>query len=180
MAELRTLARPYARAAFEFAAESGSLAAWSEQLRLAATLAATGKVARVLGHPGWSAQRKAGIFRELCAEELTPALYNFIRLLADNKRLTLLPEISILFEQYRARRQKTVEVTVFSPFEVAPPTGERLARALTTKLQREVTVTTRIQADLLGGLLIRADDLVIDGSVRGHLQQLAAAMNSQE
>lgn len=178
MAELSTLARPYARAAFEYAREKGALVAWSEQLLLAAAVTATDTVAQVLSNPSLTAQQQAKTLTDVCGDSLNAEGANFIGLLADNKRLPLLPEISALFEQYKANQEKTVEVTVYSAFEVAPDTQQTLAQVLKTKLEREVNVDTEVDAELLGGVLIRAGDLVIDGSVRGRLNKLSEAMNS--
>ena len=180
MAELITLARPYARAAFDFARDAGDLRGWSEQLRLTAAVARTDTVAGVLKHPAWSAERQAGLLREVCGDRLNTAVENFIKLLASNRRLPLLPEIASLFEQFKTNLEKRVEVTVLSAFEMDDSTRETLAQAVTGKLNREVIVDTQTDADLLGGVLIRAGDLVIDGSVRGRLRKLSAAMNSQD
>ena len=98
--------------------------------------------------------------------------------LAVNKRLSLLPEIYSLFAQYKANQEKTVDVEVVSAFDLADATRDKLAAVLGKKLEREVKVRTSTDRNLLGGVLIRAGDLVIDGSIRGRLNKLAAAMNS--
>jgi F-type H+-transporting ATPase subunit delta len=98
--------------------------------------------------------------------------------LAQNKRLDLLPQITVLFAGYKANFEKSVDVEVVSAFELADEMTQKLAAALGRRLEREVNVHTTTDASLLGGVLIRAGDLVIDGSVRGRLNKLATAMNS--
>ena len=178
MAELSTLARPYARAAFEFARNRGELPTWSAQLATAAEVTLDAVMARLLSNPALTAEQQAQTLKEVCGDAINSHGQNFVSILASNKRLTLLPEIYALFEQYKANQEKTVDVKVFSAFEVAEQTEQALARVLRTKLEREVKVDTVVDKALLGGVLIRAGDLVIDGSVRGRLNKLAEAMNS--
>ena len=178
MAELSTLARPYARAAFEFARDRGELQTWSAQLASAAAVTLDVVMARVLGNPALTAAQQAQTLKDVCGDAINTHGQNFVSVLASNKRLTLLPEISAVFEQYKANQEKTVDVKVFSAFEVTEQTEQTLARVLRTKLEREVKVDSVVDKALLGGVLIRAGDLVIDGSVRGRLNKLAEAMNS--
>lgn len=178
MAELSTLARPYARAAFEHARGGSQLSQWSQQLAVAAAVAGDDVMAVVLRNPALTASQQAQMLNDVCGEELSGAAQNFIAILADNKRLPLLPEIHELFEQYKANQEKSVDVEVISAFDLADETRDKLAAVLGKKLEREVKVRTSTDSDLLGGVLIRAGDLVIDGSVRGRLNKLAEAMNS--
>jgi F-type H+-transporting ATPase subunit delta len=182
MAELSTLARPYARAAFEYARDhsqdNGALLVWAEQLQVAAAVTADETVAQVLSNPSLTAEQQAQILRDVCGDSLNAEGKNFVGLLASNKRLPLLPEIFALFEQYKANQEKTVDVTVYSAFEVDEQTQQTLAQVLKTKLERDVNVDSEVDASLLGGVLIRAGDLAIDGSVRGRLNKLSEAMNS--
>ena len=180
MAQASTLARPYARAAFEVAGADASWPQWSEQLAIAAAVVRDKTVAAALSEPSNTAAMMAATVIEVCADALTEPLRRFVRVLADNKRLALLPEIYSLFEQYRANREKTVEVELISAFDLKRATLQTLARVLGKKLQREVKIGTTVDRRLLGGALIRAGDLVIDGSVRGRLNKLAAAMNLQD
>ncbi|MCZ6829702.1 MAG: F0F1 ATP synthase subunit delta [Gammaproteobacteria bacterium] len=178
MAELSTLARPYARAAFEFARDRGELQTWSAQLASAAAVTLDAVMARVLSNPALTAEQQAQTLKDVCGDAINSHGQNFVSVLASNKRLTLLPEISAVFDQYKANQEKTVDVKVFSAFEVTEQTEQTLARVLRTKLEREVKVDSVVDKTLLGGVLIRAGDLVIDGSVRGRLNKLAEAMNS--
>jgi F-type H+-transporting ATPase subunit delta len=178
MAELSTLARPYARAVFEYSRDNGDLATWSAQLRVAAAVTLNDVMQQVLSNPALTAEQQAQALTGVCGDAINSQGSNFISILAGNKRLTLLPEIYALFETYKANQEKTIDVQVYSAFDVAEETRQTLAQVLTTKLEREVKVDSIVEPSLLGGVLIRAGDLVIDGSVRGRLNKLAEAMNS--
>ena len=177
MAELTTLARPYARAAFDAAQnEDGGLARWSDSLRLIAEIAEQPSMQTLLASPEHDDQFKAGLFLELCGEQLSAAGSNFVKLLAENQRLNLAPEIAEVFEQLRAEAEKTVEAEMVSAFEVSNEQRDKIAIALSKRLNREVVLNCSVDETLLGGAVIRAGDLVIDGSARGKLSQLATAL----
>lgn len=178
MAEQRTLARPYAKAAFEYARDHGQLDAWQRQLGLAAAVAATAAVDRVLGNPSLTAGQQAAAIVDVCGDELSPPLHNFLHILAENRRLRLVPEIAELFAQLKAAAERSVDVDIASAFEIPDHVRERLAGALRQRLDRDVKVRSAVDPSLLGGIVIRAGDTVIDGSVRGRLAKLAEAMNS--
>jgi F-type H+-transporting ATPase subunit delta len=178
MAELSTIARPYAKAAFEYARDNSALSQWAEQLATAAAVAQDAGMKSVLDDPALTAEQQARTFTDVCGEALGGEARNFIAVLASNKRLALLPEIHSLFAQYKANQEKSVDVEVVSAFDLADATRDKLADVLGKKLERQVKVRTSTDSDLLGGVLIRAGDLVIDGSVRGRLNKLAEALNS--
>ncbi len=178
MAELSTIARPYAKAAFEYARDSKQLSQWAEQLATASAVAADKGLQAALNDPALTAERQAAILSDVCGDELGAQARNFIGVLAANKRLSLLPEIFLLFTQYKANQEKSVDVEVVSAFDLDEVTRNRLAEVLGKKLERQVKVSTTTDRSLLGGVLIRAGDLVIDGSVRGRLNKLAAVINS--
>jgi F-type H+-transporting ATPase subunit delta len=178
MAELSTLARPYAKAAFEYARDKNALSQWSEQLATAAAVTQDSAMEAVLNNPSLTAEQQAQTLCDVCGEALAVEARNYIVILASNKRLALLPEINALFAQYKANQEKSVDVEVVSAFDLADAARDKLADVLGKKLEREVKVRTSIDKNLLGGVLIRAGDLVIDGSVRGRLNKLAEAMNS--
>ncbi|RDE18826.1 F0F1 ATP synthase subunit delta [Motiliproteus coralliicola] len=178
MAELSTVARPYTKAAFASAIEQKSLDQWSEMLAVAAQAASDEQVAALLGNPALSAEQKAGLVLDVCADKLNEQGQNFIKLLAENKRLPVLPEISVLFDRFKAEQQKSVDVEVTSAYKLTKEQQTNLAQALGAKLDREVNITSSQDKSLIGGLIVRTDDLVIDGSVRGKLQKLAEALGS--
>jgi F-type H+-transporting ATPase subunit delta len=178
MAELSTLARPYAKAAFEYALDKNALGPWYEQLETVAAVTAHKGMAGILNNPSLTAAQQASKLGDVCGDSLSAELRNFIAILASNKRLALLPEIYGLFAEYKANREKTVDVEVISAFDLADSARDRLAEVLGKKLERQVEVRTSTDSNLLGGVLIRAGDLVIDGSVRGKLDKLAEALTS--
>ena len=179
MAELSTLARPYAKAAFEYAVTiDQGLSTWSEQLATVAQVAQAEKMVKVLSSPSLTSDQQASQFIEVCGDSLSAKAQNFVRVLAENKRLLLLPEIAALYEEFKANREKTVDVEVASAFELDTVIQEKLAAALSTKLEREVNVHTHVDKQLIGGVVIRAADVVIDDSIRGRLNKLAEVMNS--
>lgn len=178
MAELTTLARPYAKAAFEVALNAGNLETWSKMLNQVAVVIENEKVLAVLSSPSLTGEQQAEIVINLCGDEINVQAQNFVSVLAENKRLELLPEIVDLFEILKANQEKTVEVDVLTAFPLADSTEQNIAKALKERLQREVSIRSEVDKSLLGGMIIRAGDLVIDGSVRGKLGKLAEAMNS--
>jgi len=167
MAEALTIARPYAKAAFETAQATQQLAAWSRMLAAAAA---------GVGEPAVQTLQIARIFIELVGQELGDSGANFIRLLAENRRLGLLPVIAQVFAQLRADAERTIEASVISASPLGDEERAALARALKQRLNREVTLQCETDSRLIGGAVIRAGDLVIDGSVRSKLERLGLAL----
>jgi F-type H+-transporting ATPase subunit delta len=178
MAELSTLARPYARAAFEVALQDNALDSWSSMLGMSAAVAGQESVRAMLTDPSLSTARVAQAFIDILGESVEAKGQNFIRLLAENKRLVLLPQISGLFDTLKANQEKSVDVEITTAFEVSSEISDKLANALKDRLQREIRLATSVDTTLIGGAVIRAGDTVIDSSVRGKLKKLAEAMNS--
>ena len=178
MAQLTTLARPYAKAAFETAVAADRLMDWSSMLGLLAALAKMEQVASFLAAPSRSAETQALTLIDLCSESLDKSGQNFVRVLANNKRLSLLPEVFKLFEELKAEREKTIEVEVISAFSMDAQAQQKLSLALKNRLKREIRLNTRVDKFLIGGIVVRAGDLVIDGSIRGKLNKLAETMNA--
>lgn len=178
MAEITTVARPYAKAAFQYALAQNQLAEWSAMLGFAAAVASDASVKPILGNPKLTAQAKADAVITVCGEKLSEQGRNFISLLASNKRLAALPEIAHLYELLRAEQEKTVDVELTTAFAATDEQVTSLATALKQKLGRGVAISNTIDTSLIGGAIIRAGDLVIDGSVRGKLTKLANTLNS--
>ncbi|MGQ9658856.1 MAG: F0F1 ATP synthase subunit delta [Thermochromatium sp.] len=174
--ELTTIARPYAEAAFAHAKESGQVDAWSEALRLLATVAADPDLAAQIDNPTVPRERIRDLLLDLCGPALPATLANLVRLLADNGRLVAIPEIARLFEERRIADQGVRYVLVRSAFEVEDAQRSALATALARRLNARVELTFEIDPALIGGLEIHAGDLVIDHSVRGKIKQLAHAL----
>lgn len=178
MAELSTLARPYAKAAFETAVASSTLAQWSEQLHVAAGVCSDNTIHNVLSSPSLTAEQQAQTFIDVCGDALGDGQQNLVRILSENKRLPLLVEIAKLFDQFKAQREKSVDLNITTAFMLDEDAEQQLASAFSRKFEREVNVSSVVDKDLLGGVVVRAGDLVIDGSLRGRLAKLAEAMNS--
>jgi F-type H+-transporting ATPase subunit delta len=178
MAELSTLARPYAKAAFGYALAHNDLGGWSKQLTIAAAVAESPTLKKLLSSPALTGEQRAKTLLDVCGDALGDKARNFIRVLAENKRLELLPNIQLQFEQLKANQEKSVDVDVVSAFALDSGLTQKLTQALRGKLQREVIVNASVDSSLLGGVLVRAGDVVIDGSIRGRLEKLAQAMSA--
>jgi F-type H+-transporting ATPase subunit delta len=185
VADNNTVARPYARAAFEVAQESNALAELSESLAVAKALMEDGQVAAFLLVPTLSdAQRLEflqGLFAKAVGEGSVFAggsLHgtNFIRLLLENDRVAVLPEIADHFEALKAKVENTVDAVITSAVPLSKEQQQAMAASLRKKLGREINVSTEIDEKLIGGAVIRAGDVVIDGSLRARLEGLANAL----
>ena len=193
--ERRTLARPYAEAVFRLAQERKTLKAWSEMLQLAAAVSADPQVAALIDSPRVPRERFIAFFLDVCGDaqgsasvaggttpgatkKLDKDAANFIHLLSENHRLVLLPEITALYELLRAQAEGRVEAEVISATAVSDAQLTEIASALKKRLGRDIDLSTRIDPALIGGIVIRAGDLVIDGSVQGKLHALATHLNS--
>lgn len=178
MAELTTIARPYAKAAFVFAKEHDALEQWEKMLGLAAAVAGDASMRAYLDQPELDDATKVSAFAEVCGDELDESGCNFVAQLAQNKRLPLLPIILQLFHELLAEQQQFTDVEMISAFELDDAATDKLVAALKKRLGTEVNVTTSVDQSLIGGVLVRAGDTVIDGSVRGRLNRLAEQLNS--
>lgn len=178
MAELATLARPYARAVFDYAVAAGDMQAWSEMLALLSAVAQQDKILQLCSAPDLTSEQQARAISGVSGDQLNNKGHNFVSLLAENRRLPLLPLVAQLFEGFKAQREKTVNVEITSAFPLEDSTEQKLAASLQKKLDRTVSVATSVNSELLGGVIIRTGDMVIDGSVRGKLAKLAEAIVS--
>ncbi|WP_049723045.1 F0F1 ATP synthase subunit delta [Gilvimarinus polysaccharolyticus] len=178
MAELITLARPYAKAAFTFARDNGDLAGWAKQLKTLAIVSGYSKVEKIISSPALTPAQQAGTLVEVCGDEIDAKVKNFVELLAENKRLALLPEVFALFDALKTAHEQSVDIEMTTAFELDDASQQKLADALSAKLARKIKVSTVVDSKLLAGVIIKAGDLVIDGSMRGRLEKLAKAINS--
>lgn len=176
MAELATLARPYANALFDVAKSEKALEQWSRMLAYLAAVAEADKVRQLLDSPELASEVKAQRLIDLCGEELSDRAKSAVRLLARNKRLGLIGEIREQFEVRKAEEERILEVEVISAFDLTAEQSNKLREALQRKFEREVNVTGRVDPNVLGGAIIRAGDTVIDGSIRGRLDKLAETL----
>jgi len=177
MAELTTLARPYAKAAFEYAIEAKQLVEWSEMLGFAAQVVSDEAMQELLTSPHFTKEEQSEAMLKVCSDRLSQQSINFIKLLAQNGRLVALPEIEVLFNFLRSEFEKTVDAKITSATSLNEQQIIQIKEKLAAKLGRQVETTVEVDADLLGGLIIQAEDLVIDGSVRGQLAKLSDTLN---
>ena len=168
-----TVARPYAEAVFDYAEKSGDLEAWSEMLRLLAALVQDPALSGAIGDPLFKREDLTELILQIGGDNLTKEGANLVKLLVENDRLPVLPEIAELYEELKAESQRVLTAHVRTAFPLEDAEQQMIADALKAKLGLDVSITTENDPELIGGIHIRAGDLVIDGSVRGHLQQLA-------
>lgn len=176
MAELATLARPYANAVFALARENQALDLWARRLALLAAAAEEERMRTLLQSPDVAAEGKAFRLADVCGDEIDERGRNFLLVLARNGRLPLLGEISRRFEELKAAEERNLDVEVLSTYPLSEAEAERLKGALQAKFGKEVRLASRVDASLLGGAVVRAGDTVIDGSVRGRLDKLAESI----
>ena len=183
MAENNTIARPYAQALFELAHASGELAKWSSSLDVARQLLDDGEVIAYLGDPEFSDAQRLDFLTGLFAKGGASLLAgddkkgtNFLKLLLEYGRIAVLPEIAMHFEALKAETENIVDVTVTSASPISATQQDTISTALRERLGRDVNIETQIQEDLIGGAVIKAGDVVIDGSLRARLDGLATAL----
>lgn len=176
MAEAATIARPYAKAAFMFARDAKALPAWSNAFREGAALLADPRVADLLTSPKVSIDQLVTLFAGLGGAGVEASWQNFVRLLATNKRLAVMPDIATQYDELRSDYENQMEVQVTSAIALSDAQQAKIAAAMKARLRREVRVSASLDPSLLGGAVIRAQDLVIDGSIKGRLQRLSFAL----
>jgi F-type H+-transporting ATPase subunit delta len=176
MAEKSTIARPYAQAAFDLAQQKGELKKWSEMLQLIAAVSSDALMQNMISNPSIEKEKVIDIINGVCADSLNDAGKNFVKVLAENGRLNVVTEIAERYELQRAEAEKTVDAEVTSAFPLSDTQVQQVTDALKKRLGREVNLVTRIDNSIVGGAIIRAGDMVIDGSVSGQLEKLATTL----
>ena len=172
MADFTTAARPYAKAVFEMAQESSTFEDWSGRLAFWSALVTHPEMSERLDAPGLTHQDRATMIETVVGDDMTDHGRNFIRLLSENNRLALLPDVHVLYEQLRAEAEGEIEATVTSAFELTDTQRDNIIAALSKRLDRKVRIVSEIDKDLIGGAIIRAGDLVIDGSLKGRVENM--------
>jgi F-type H+-transporting ATPase subunit delta len=178
MAEPSTVARPYAEAAFRLADEAGALARWMDMLAALAAVAEDARVRAAIGDPNFSDAQVAGLFISILAGKLSGDGENFVRVLAANGRLELLPEIRAQFEALKNEREGVVEAEVQSAFELSEAQLRDLVQRLEKKTGRKIRARVEINQDLIAGVRVILGDKVIDGSARAQLGALETALKA--
>lgn len=176
MSEALTTARPYAQAAFEEAQKLSDLKGWSEVLLALAEAVTYPEIRNVISSPRVVKAQLGDLLSDVLGGKLKPQQMNFIKVLAENQRLLLLPEIASIFEVLKSEAEKSVNVEVESAFELSAAQQDKIVSSLKKRMGREIKLTCKVNKELLGGVVIRAGDKVIDGSARTRLSEMATAL----
>jgi len=176
MAEISTVARPYSKAVFDLAQGHKKLAEWSTMLSFLSAVVDEPQMKSMITNTSINKDQLLKLMDDICSDKLDENGRNFIKVLLENRRLNLLPEIAVQFETLRADAEGTVEAELVSAFEVTDAQLAKISKALQKRLGRKVSLKSRVDEELIGGAIVRADDIVIDGSVAGRLQSLSNAL----
>ena len=177
MSELTTIARPYAKAAFDYAVEQKATDQWLQMLAFAAEVSANETVTELLSG-SVASETLADIFIKVCGDQIDEKGQNLIKLLAENGRLSVLPEVLALFVEMKAEFDSEIEVSVTSAVELNDAQQQELSGSLEKRFGRKVQLVCSVDATLVAGLIIEAGDTVIDGSVRSKLGRLATSLQA--
>lgn len=178
MAELNSIARPYANAVFELAQQQDELASWGAQLECLAAIAAHADVVSLAKNPRVAVAQLQQLILHVAGDKLHAGGVNLLKLLIRNVRLNVLPHIANLYAARRATAENVIAAQMITANELALPQREQFTAALQAKLGRQVKLEFAVDQDLLGGAVVRAGDWVIDGSVRAQLEQLSGVLNA--
>ena len=178
MAETVTIARPYAEAAFGAADAGGALAKWAQALDAMAHVAAHPEMRAAIGNPRLTDEQLYGLFASLCGDVLAAEMQNFVRVLIENGRLALAPEIRDNFQALKNEREGVVDAVVVSAFPLDAAQTAALIADLERRFKRKVKPQVTVDKELIGGVRVQVGDEVIDGSVRGQLAAIASALRN--
>ncbi|MCW8924593.1 MAG: F0F1 ATP synthase subunit delta [Gammaproteobacteria bacterium] len=177
MADYTTIARPYARAVYQQATQTSSVDSWSEALALMSAVTCDTDMAALLENPQTGNEQKAELMLKVVSASLNAQQQNLVKLMAENGRLKVLPEVAEQFEVFRAEAEGKIDAEVTSAFPLSSEQEASITSTLKAKLGREVTITTTIDESLIGGVVIKAGDTIIDGSMKSQLESLALTLS---
>jgi len=177
MSELTTVARPYAKAAFDFAVEKNTVEQWQAMLFFAGEVSVNEQMQNIL-NSGLASEQLAQVFINVCGEQLDEYGQNLVKVLAENQRLQALPEISVFFNTLKAEYEKQIDVDVTSAVELSEAQQKELSASLEKRLARKVILHCNVDASLVAGMVIKAGDTVIDGSIKSKLSRLSDALQA--
>ncbi len=177
MSELTTVARPYAKAAFDFAVEANAVDNWLEMLVFAAEVSKDATITEYLSG-GASVEQATDIFLKVCDDQLDSNGQNLIKVMAENQRLLVLPKVLTQFSELKAEYEKEISVDVKSAVKLKVAQQKEISAALEKRLARKVKLNCSVDKKMVSGVIIKAGDMVIDGSIRGKLNRLATTMQS--
>jgi len=173
MSELLTLARPYAEAVFKRAIETKTATGWSDMLSFLSVVVEDEKMTAIIANPKVDNDQLTQLLLEICQDQFSEEGINFVKLMIQNDRLALAPQVSEIYESFKAEQEGYIDVEIISAYGTTKEEQKKFATTLKKILNKEIHITTSTDKDLIGGFLAKAGDKVIDGSVRGRLQQLA-------
>lgn len=176
MTDFTTAARPYANAVYDTASESNSLDSWGDALSNLAAVISDAQMSDLLERPDLGKAEKGELILKVLGDKLTDKQQNLVRLMAENNRLKLMPDVLAQFEVARAKAENKIEAEVTSAFELSAEQLSELVNTLKNKLGSDVTVTTSIDKSLIGGVIIKAGDTIIDASMKSQLDSLALSL----
>jgi F-type H+-transporting ATPase subunit delta len=176
MAELATLARPYAEAVFELAVDGNNFEGWSNTLNFLSTVIQDPTMEKVIANPKIEKETLTRILLDICDEPLDEPGKNFLIMLVDNHRLPAIPQMALQYEELKAQHEGYIKVDIASAYQVKPEQQQEMEEILKKRLGKGVDMTMNVDKSLLGGWLIHAGDQVIDLSVRGRLEKLATEL----
>jgi F-type H+-transporting ATPase subunit delta len=176
MAELATIARPYAEAAFRLARQGNALAAWSEQLALVAAVYRHPQMQAAMANPKTTSAEIERLLLAICGDRIDASVRNLVQLMVHNRRLALVPEVHAMFEALKLHDEGMVDAKISSAYPMDDSQRNQVVNLLSTRLKRKINATVTIDPDLIGGIKVELGDKVWDASVRGKLQTMAATL----
>lgn len=176
MSEFTTAARPYANAVYDIAHETGALESWGNALANLASVIADAEMSEMLDNPELGKSQKGELIIQVLGDKLTDQQQNLVKLMAENGRLKLMPDVQQQFELARAKAENKVDAEVISAYELSAEQTDELVNTLKNKLGCDVTLTTTVDESLIGGVVIKAGDTIIDASMKSQLESLALSL----
>jgi F-type H+-transporting ATPase subunit delta len=176
VAETVTIARPYAEAVFRLAKQDNALELWSGMLKFAASVIENEDIQKCLDNPRLTREHIGSLVLSICAERLNAEGKNFIHVLAENDRLTLLPQIAGLFEELKAQQEGTLEAHVTSAYPMNEAQSKELVAVLEKRYRKKIEPTIAVDPALIGGVKVEIGDQIIEASVHGKLKEMALAL----
>lgn len=178
MAEAITVARPYAEAVFRLALESKDLSQWSKILQIAAEIAQDDQIKLLIGNPLVSAMQLSELILEIGGKKFTQEARNFIKLMVENKRVHVMPQVMELFEQLKAQHEGVLEAKIITAFKLESGQLDKLVTDLEKKFNRKVEAQVSVDPEIIGGVKVEIGDEIFDASVRGKLEAMTIALKS--
>ena len=178
MSTVTTLARPYAKAAFELAEADNATGRWNDMLDLASTLVSEQTIAKLLQSPDVTSSQLVKVLSDIAGEAFDDRFRDYLSVLSENKRFPLMPEIAALYQKLREEADKLLRVKVVSAFALDDDQASRLKAALARRFDREILLESKVDSSVIGGAVVYADGQVIDGSLKDRLTKLSNSLSN--